>query len=468
MNTFYIVGDPSQLLYRWAGARPEVLTTELDTLLAGIKTVKLSINYRSTAQIIGTFDRLNRYNYSDMGGPFPQSLEPAVEPRPNAEEGDPVRFTMYPDDVAEADAVAAGINEQLAAGYEPRDFFVISRTRAQLAEIERALTEGRIPFLNLTGGSFWAQKHIKQCIAYLSLAWSEYMMRHIEGKGATEFQGTPEARAYGEMSNEAFEVIFNVASRYMVAPWGEHKGDYCPHRYLGAAFMDACQKDYGKIMEAYWEKKSWRPGIDDLKDFVNTLIEEVSRFIELQETSDPMNVADVLRTIVQECMLPWLRAKEGITEAEDGDKLDDFASLLSTASRFTSIPKFIKQVAEWVEAAQNASKNGDWSKYVVISTIHRVKGLERAVVFSIGWCEGVDEHEQPVGLLPHTFSLRAPGKMGILPTGGKSDIWEERCLAYVAGTRAISLVFLSGCTRYRNWSLGPSRFVEELGIQHSQ
>lgn len=459
MNTLFIVGDPSQLLYKFAGARPEVLTTELDHLLPGLKTVKLRVNYRSTQAIIATFDKLNRYNYSDMGGPFPQTLSPDIEAGPSAEAGDPVRWNWYADDVAEADGVAASVNEQLAFGYEPRDFFVLSRTRAQLAEIERALSEAKIPFLNLTGGSFWAQKHIKQTIAYLALAWAEWNLRQTDDN-ATE--------PFFQQSSEAFEIIFNVASRYMTVPWGKNKGDYCPHRFLGAAFMDACRVDgtpsYSKAQEAYWERSSWRPGIDDMRDFVNRLIEEVSRFEELKGMEQAMTVGDLLAIIIQECMQPWLRAEEGITEAEDGDKLDDFASVLSTAARFASIPEFLGQVAEWVEAAQNAAKNGDWTKYVVISTIHRVKGLERAIVFGIGWCEGQDENEQPVGLLPHTFSMRSPVKMGVLPSGGKSNIWEERCLAYVAGTRAAMMVFLSGCMRYRTWTLRPSRFLQELGV----
>lgn len=459
--SLYIVGDPSQLLFPFAGANPRILTEEVDRILANLQTVKLRVNYRSTVKIIKTFDRLNRYNYADLGGPFPQSLEPIIEPRPGADEGDPVIFNMYPDDVAEADAVAAGINEQFAFGFEPKDVFVLSRTRAQLAEIERALSEARIPFLNLTGGSFWNQKHIKTSIAYLTLAWAEWNLQ----------QEPPNPESFEAMSNEAFQTVYNVASKYMVYPWGKDKGDYCPHRFLGAAFLDACKDDKGRVSysganKAYWERNSWRPGIDDLRDFVGGLVDEVSRFMELMETEDSkMNVGELLRMIVQDAMAPWLRASEGISGESDGDKLDDFASLISTASRFEDIPKFLNQVIEWVEAAQNAAKNGDWSKYVVISTIHRVKGLERDLVFSIGWCEGVDENDQPVGLLPHTFSLRPPMKQGMLPTGGKSQIYEERCLGYVAGTRAARRAVLSGCVNYRSWTLGPSRFIQELAIE---
>jgi superfamily I DNA/RNA helicase len=86
------------------------------------------------------------------------------------------------------------------------------------------------------------------------------------------------------------------------------------------------------------------------------------------------------------------------------------------------------------------------------------------VVFGTGWCEGFiktkDGREEPRGLLPHTFSLIPP------PTGSQSSIEDERCIAFVCVSRARDRVFLSGCQQYREWQLGPSRFVKELGINY--
>ena len=114
--------------------------------------------------------------------------------------------------------------------------------------------------------------------------------------------------------------------------------------------------------------------------------------------------------------------------------------------------------------AAHQARNGDWEGHIVISTIHRLKGTERPVVYGVGLCEGKTQKGLPVGLLPHTYSLRKPQSQGVLPAGGMSRMEDERDICYVLVSRAQKECHLSGCEKYRNAMMYPSRFVREMGL----
>jgi len=134
------------------------------------------------------------------------------------------------------------------------------------------------------------------------------------------------------------------------------------------------------------------------------------------------------------------------------------ATAIDVASQFSDVGEFIDYVREAVKASI-AAKDKDWSEFVVISTVHRLKGLEREVMYGVGLSEG-----EKAALLPHTFSLVPPPQNGVLPTGGMGRMSDERCIAFVLVSRAKSEVHLSGIREYRHNVMHTSRFVEELGL----
>lgn len=421
-------------LYGFRGARSENLLTRFDEKYPGAVTVKLSMNYRSTCNIIDTCSRLIQNNYVCGGGPYENKYLKDVQPRLGAPEGEPVTFQMYSSPETESAAVAESIVELLNGddAIGPSDIFVGARTRAQLGYLEGCLLRQKIPFINIAGGSFWNLRHVRYLVAYLRLA-------------------------VDEKDNDAFREIFNVASTWMVHPWGEDEGEYCQHRYLGRAFMQACNGSYKQVWSAVSRRRSFRPGVEDLTDFVQELQAEVA-------AGTP---ADAAKFVVDSCLARWLKAEEGITatdEAENG-KLSDLMTVVDIARQFRTVPEFLEHVAEAVRAAE-AAKNKEWDDYVIISTIHRLKGQERRVVYGLGFSEGwqAGHPESPAGLLPHTFSLRPPPVFGVLPTGGQGRIEDERCCAYVLVSRAKERVFLSGCKSYRTSVMQPSRFIGEMGM----
>jgi len=432
--TIFAVMDIDQMMYRFAGAKPEIMTSEIEKFYPDIETCKLTVNWRSTQEIVDKQLALIRYNYESQGGPYEDRYIKELQPKPNAVDGEAISFQWYGTAEEEALGVAGGILEDMTNGYKPPDFFIASRTRAQTAYIEGALVRAGIQYINLCGGSFWTLKHVRDVVSYVRLA-------------------------YDQGDNKAFQRVFNIASANMVYPWGEKKGYYCPHRYLGRAFLDASGGSYSNIHNAAQARRSFGPGVDDLVWLVN----------DLKSVMATEPVAAVVDFVLDQCYIEHLKAEEGINardEAEDG-KLADLATVKDIAGGFgRDVKAFLSYVNEMIEAAERARQK-DWSEHVVISTVHRLKGLERKVMYGIGWCEGEDNSGFPVGLLPHTFSLRPPPQTGVLPVGGQGRIEDERCIAFVCISRAQEKVRLSGFESHLKRTYRPSRFIAEaLGGKH--
>lgn len=446
-NNFFAVGDQDQLLYRFAGAAPEYnLMGGFEERYPDGETVFMGINYRSRNSLVpDRAQMLIANNYGDLGGPYDQKYLKQLEAMPGAEPGDDFTFSAYPTPEAEAEGVADSIAALLAGededgfvtgGREPGTVFVGARTRAQLGYLEGPMLRREIPFINITGGSFWESKHVADVIGYLRLA-------------------------HDTNDNAAFARVYNIGSNWMTTPWKKspHYGEYCNHRFLGAAFLRDCGESWNGLGRALNSQYGWkyRAGVDDLETFV----------WQVQEALED-GAAAAIQFILDNCYMKWLKTDEGLSahdEAENG-KLEDLITVQEIARQHETTEDFLAYVAECVQAAEDA-RNGDWDNYVVLSTVHRLKGLERDVVFGIGWGEGYVDTEdgpQPRGLLPHTFSLTEPPQNGVLPGSGMGRVEDERCLAFVLVTRAKDEVHLSYPAEYRGAKFGPSRFVYEMGL----
>jgi DNA helicase-2/ATP-dependent DNA helicase PcrA len=435
--TLLLVGDVDQTLMRFAGAYPELLNGEIDKLIPDIETIKLTKNYRSTQSIINHCQTLIKNNYSDFGGPYKQDFMKDVEWSDNAEIGKPVSFAQYSDATEETRGLVESVQLLLSENYEPGDIFVGARTKAQLGYLEGELVRAKIPFINITGGSFWNSKHVQDVISYVKLA-------------------------YNNSDKDAFKRVYNMSSNYFEQPFNtknKRKGEYNNHRWLAGKglFLRATQESYTNLHKATWDKNYWRwePGIDDLKYMIDTINHALAQG----------GIALALQVVINECYQAWLQDDEGLTLEDGGNsKLDDLQTVIEVAGQIGDTQEFFDYVDNAVKTAEDA-KNNDWSDYVILSTIHRLKGLERKVVFGVGLSEGSNpETMEPGGLLPHSYSLTSPPQFGVLPTGGKAKIEDERCLAYVLVSRAEELVFLSGVGIYRKLVMDRSRFVSEMGV----
>lgn len=421
--TLFTVGDTDQLMYRFNGAKPELLTEEIDRYIPSIQTYFLDTNYRSTSRIIEASKRLIAQNYSDAGGPYPQKFMKNTQPREDAPEGESVQFQMFPTARDEAQGVADYIVDLLANGYEPGHFYVGTRTRAQLAYLEGPLYRAKVKFVNITGGSFWQNFHVARIVGYLQLA-------------------------HDTNNDAAFQLVYNIAS----GNYTDRQGKPCHHRWLGAEFLRLTKGRFGLMHLAIAANRRYYYGVKDLEDYVRDIQAEISY---ADSPVGPLNY-------IIENYRGWLKA-QGELDQEDGDSsiADDIATILEVAGEYTSVEAFLGYVREMTEAAEKA-KAGTTDDYVVLSTYHRLKGSERRVMVAMGWCEGVDPFGNRKGLLPHTSAIGILPQFGVLPTGAPSSVEDERCIAFVAVTRAKEKVLVTAPGEWRGIKMFPSRFVGEL------
>jgi superfamily I DNA/RNA helicase len=399
-------------------------------------------------------------------------------------QGEAIQFQMYQNAEVEALAVSNTVQELLQQDYQPGDFFIGARTRAQLGYVEGALVRAGIKFINITGDSFWQSKHVADIVAYLRLAhdtgnsqaleriyniptanhvytWNDGQCKKCKGTG---IKGTLTVGTNKSTCSKCHGSGFEKTPKFKA-------GDYCPTRYLGKEFLTKIRGNFNSIDRViFGGSDSWRYKTRD-KDYAlygPTKAQDLQEFVwRLQELLlQAENMGQVIRAIIDDCYEKYLRYEGAGDDGLSNAKLEDLATVEDLASKYNSPEDFLAFVDENIKAAEDA-KNKDWQDYVVLSTIHRLKGLERKVIFGLGWCEGINvKTDEPVGLLPHTFSLTPPPDFGPLPSGGMSCVDDERCCAFVLITRASERVYLSGIENYRNWQMWPSRFIKEMELEN--
>lgn len=157
----WAVGDARQSIYRFRGASSENMMRFADEY-SGAAIDQLSVNYRSTEQIVDSFVAVApRMDASQ--GMLTLKLEANRGRGPSRPE---IRCFDTPDD--EAEGIAASIRELEEMGVRLRDQAVLCRTNSRLDEIATALELRGIPVLHL--GSLFEREEVRDLLAVLSLA----------------------------------------------------------------------------------------------------------------------------------------------------------------------------------------------------------------------------------------------------------------------------------------------------------
>ena len=150
-----VVGDPAQTIYSFAGASSGYLT-DFAKHHPGTTSVELVRNYRSTPQVVGTANRL-------LAG----TPSAGVQLLAQRDAGPEVSYREHPDEVAEAEQVAADILELTGAGTPPREIAVLFRINAQSEAFEEALAARGIPYVVRGAARFFERPEVRQAVTLL-------------------------------------------------------------------------------------------------------------------------------------------------------------------------------------------------------------------------------------------------------------------------------------------------------------
>ena len=455
-NNVVIVGDPDQAIYQFRGASPEASILSFKQMYPKGIIFHIEHNYRSTPQILEAANQLISNNPATPG--FEKQL------RPTRPDGMPVVVTAYEDQESEAEGIAIRI-EQIVRDEHPageelsyHDIFVLSRTNFHLASLEIVLARNRVPYRTLGGSSFFKRKTTRDMLAFLALV--DGVRLHKEYLSS---QGGPTASRWDDVftpvvcgeQNTAFRAVANIPSQHYYAQTGK-----ASHRLPTTFFGTVTAQANGHPLLQFCEEQTYRLESRyqlGMKDFVG-LIHRVWGGCH----NNPAQAIKLIRELAYDNHLRHRDTKH--TEEEDDSaeapkpddemklegRFDELEEFMHIAQRHHSIRQFLQSMAQLKEQAEDTSKNK--RDCVTLMTIHKSKGLEQQVVFVMGLTEGVFPHRRSFTMSTEDCPAQ-PAAMA-----------EERRLAYVAFTRAQSMLFLTCVTRYRGTDAIPSRFIDEAGL----
>jgi DNA helicase-2/ATP-dependent DNA helicase PcrA len=157
-----VVGDASQTIYSFTGATSAYLL-DFPHRYRDAVVVRLVRDYRSTPQVVGLANAVIR---QARGGEA--RLRLALEgQRPPGPEPD---LRIFPDEPAEAAAVAQRCAELIAAGTPAKEIAVLFRTNAQSEAYEEALAEAGVPAVVTGAARFFERAEVRQAMVALRAA----------------------------------------------------------------------------------------------------------------------------------------------------------------------------------------------------------------------------------------------------------------------------------------------------------
>jgi DNA helicase-2/ATP-dependent DNA helicase PcrA len=159
-----VVGDANQTIYSFTGASPRYLL-DFSRRFPDAAVVRLERDYRSTPQVVSLANRVIAAARGRVAG---SKLHLIGQRDP----GPVPSFSEYPDEVAEANAVARSIKKLVAAGTPAAEIAVLYRINAQSEVYEEALTEAGIAFQVRGGEGFFSRQEIRQALLALQRAAS--------------------------------------------------------------------------------------------------------------------------------------------------------------------------------------------------------------------------------------------------------------------------------------------------------
>jgi DNA helicase-2/ATP-dependent DNA helicase PcrA len=157
-GNLFIVGDSDQTIYSWRGSHVR-LFLDFDKAYPGARTFVLSLNYRSTPEILRAADALISHNKVR----FPKKLQAVNSPGPRP------LYRHCRDEKEEAQWIGVQIERLHNTGIGYGSAAVLYRSHFLSRSIEECLIRQKIPYTFYSGTEFYSRREIKDCICYLRM-----------------------------------------------------------------------------------------------------------------------------------------------------------------------------------------------------------------------------------------------------------------------------------------------------------
>ena len=331
-QNLFIVGDDDQSIYRFRGAKPEIMLGFRKDFPQARRVV-LNVNYRSSAEIVDGAGNLIRHNRKRFEKEISAIRGPKV----------PITIKQFDNVYEECRDILQAAAFYQSKGIPLEEMAVIYRTNTQPRQLVGRLMEFNIPFRmrDMIPNIFdhWISRNI---LAYIHLA-------------------------LGEMDRGLFLQIMNR-----------------PKRYISRSMLDDPVVSF-RNLKRQTRGKQWLYEKIDKMEMDLTLIAAMEPFEA---------VSYIRRGVGYEDYLKEYASQRNIDPENLMEVLDEITESARDHHSFKEWFAYINGYGE--ELARQAGKNRAEKKGITLTTMHSSKGLEFDVVFVIDSNEGVTPHKKAV------------------------------------------------------------------------
>ena len=330
----FVVGDDDQSIYGFRGAKPELMLY-MKQEFPSLRTISLTVNYRSTEFITGAAARVILHNDTR----FYKRVQ-SFRGR-----GQNVHVQEVLDEQEEAQYVTEEIQKKLDQGIKPGEIAVLFRAAVQARMISEILSEHRIPFeMRDYVTNFYRHFIVKDMMAYLQLA-------------------------AGKRDRSLFLTICNR-----------------PLRYLARNSMENRQVNFEDLRKFYCDK-DWMLDIIDQFDVDVRMMKNMAPYAAIQYIRKKIGYDDFLKEYAEKHQISWKQLMDVMAELEERSK-----NFKSYDEWEIHIAKYTQELEE--QQAKARKIKGERENKVQLMTIHSAKGLEFEDVFVIRANEGEIPHQK--------------------------------------------------------------------------
>ena len=330
----FVVGDDDQSIYGFRGAKPELMLY-MKQEFPSLRTISLTVNYRSTDFITGAAARVILHNDTR----FYKRVQ-SFRGR-----GQNVHVQEVLDEQEEAQYVTEEIQKKLDQGIKPGEIAVLFRAAVQARMISEILSEHRIPFeMRDYVTNFYRHFIVKDMMAYLQLA-------------------------AGKRDRSLFLTICNR-----------------PLRYLARNSMENRQVNFEDLRKFYCDK-DWMLDIIDQFDVDVRMMKNMAPYAAIQYIRKKIGYDDFLKEYAEKHQISWKQLMDVMAELEERSK-----NFKSYDEWEIHIAKYTQELEE--QQAKARKIKGERENKVQLMTIHSAKGLEFEDVFVIHANEGEIPHQK--------------------------------------------------------------------------
>lgn len=334
-RSFLIAGDPSQSLYSWRAAVPELFLNFATS--PATKHIILNRSYRSNKEISGVASSFVKKEPWHLGGEIKAMRGEAGEAR--------LWVTMYPTIADEARAIVDRCIEYAAGGGKLRHCAVLSRLSGFLHLAELRCLEKEIPYEKRASGTFMTSKPVVDLLAY---------MKSALGIATFEEQKKMVCAPFRMISRKAYE----DAKRQM-------------KMRANCSLIDALLID----KDLYRKQKHAVLKIKWLLEHARSMIEE------------DLGAEPILQQIIKESGYVNYITRQRGSNASDSSALAIIGELQALASEHSTLKSFVDELDSYQSLqatrqhtlrVKNYSPGDD---FLILSTVHQMKGLEAPHIF---------------------------------------------------------------------------------------